>query len=60
METPAAASKASDEEGEIDVEALLKERDRIKTLMRRDPRFITRLIAVGCGAAAVMVGFLRW
>lgn len=34
------------EEGEIDVSQLLGKSDKIKALMRRDPKFIGRLIVV--------------
>ncbi|GBF92174.1 hypothetical protein Rsub_05256 [Raphidocelis subcapitata] len=40
----ATAGAGSPDEGEVDVAGLLNQRDKIKTLMRRDPRFIGRLI----------------
>lgn len=37
---------AAADEGDVDVAELLSKTDKIKVLMRRDPRFIGRLITV--------------
>ena len=44
------------EEAEVDVAELLKKSDKIKALMRRDPRFITRLITVR-GVRELLAGY---
>jgi len=52
------------EEGDVDVASLLHKSDKIKALMRRDPRFIGRLITVSvwalCRCVRVSGGAAFW
>lgn len=42
-------------QGELDPGSLTKDPEKIKILMRRDPKFITRLISVGFSSLLVML-----
>jgi hypothetical protein len=54
MAANTAASAAATAEGdELDIRQLQGKQDKIRDLMRRDPRFIGRLIVVDDGAAVL-------
>lgn len=52
MAANAAAGAAAAEGDELDIRQLQGKQDKIRDLMRRDPRFIGRLIVVGGGAGS--------